>query len=257
MKRQLLMKLSMFAMALLAGAAQASTITFIGPEDTTGAFCPVGCVIGSQIAYTIFDATLTSPTMSDPDWVLTIGTDYQAGILDGATSIPTAIWPTDGLQYSIPDFLITSGGQDYGIVLSPHVKASTAVDSYTTPGLYQAAGFQTSSSILSSGDFRPNVPVWLDSNGKMIGSVDSELVTKTGDDGVHGPLYNITVDFTAPSDFLSSGDFSIEMSSFVCANGLLIGSGGMIVGPQSVPEPSTLLFTAPLLLLAGYRLFRR
>jgi len=66
-------------------------------------------------------------------------------------------------------------------------------------------------------------------------------------------LYTITDTFTAPqafSDMLASGVFSFEFSSFICANGMIIGNG------SSVPEPRAVSFFALGILLLGYRLTR-
>jgi hypothetical protein len=265
MYTRVLFRTALAAAALLAASAHASTITFSGPENTSGAPCTPGtegCVIGTLSDYTIFGASLTQPATPTGDWVLTIDTNYPATIPNNSTSIPTATWPADGAQYSISDFLITWQGNDYGIVLSPHVQASVAVDpAYQAGGLYEVPGFRFSQStdlqngqtgVLSTGSPRPSEPVWIDPGGTQLGS-GSVLVNTTGGNGTTtGAEYQITVDFTAPSDFLSTGDFSIQMSSFVCANGLLIGSGDFGSGSstQAVPEPRTFLLVLPLLLLA-------
>jgi hypothetical protein len=71
--------------------------------------------------------------------------------------------------------------------------------------------------------------------------------------GTNYKLYTITDTFTAPqafSDMLASGVFSFEFSSFVCANGMIIGNG------SSVPEPRAVSFFALGILLLGYRLTR-
>lgn len=67
--------------------------------------------------------------------------------------------------------------------------------------------------------------------------------------GIDFKLYTITDTFAAPAAFsnmLASGVFSLEFSSFVCANGLIIAS------PSSVPEPRAVsLILLGVLLLAG------
>ena len=67
--------------------------------------------------------------------------------------------------------------------------------------------------------------------------------------GLDFQLYTITDTFAAPAAFsamMASGVFSLEFSSFVCANGLIIAS------PSSVPEPRTVsLILLGVLLLAG------
>src|SRR5271156_2517587 len=126
MYTRVLFRTALAAAALLAASAHASTITFSGPENTSGDPCTPGnegCVIGTLSDYTIFGASLTQPATPTGDWVLTIDTNYPATIPNNSTSIPTATWPADGAQYSISDFLITWQGNDYGIVLSPHVQA--------------------------------------------------------------------------------------------------------------------------------------
>ena len=264
MRKRFLLETAVGAVVLLTASAQATTIIFSGPEDTDGNPCTPGaerCVLGTD--YTIFGASLTQPTTTNPDWVLTIQTEYPATIKNGATSIPTAAWTGDGQQYSIPDFLIAWNGNDYGIVLSPHVKAGVAVDtSYQAGNLYEVKGtngFQLSENVIPVNTApRPLQPVWLDPGGMAVGSgPGSVLVNTSGNDSAGFPLYQITVDFSAPNGFLSTGNFSIQMSSFVCANGMLIGNGNTGSTTQSTPEPGTFLLIAPLLLLAGYRLARR
>jgi len=65
-------------------------------------------------------------------------------------------------------------------------------------------------------------------------------------------LYTITDTFTAPVGFLSSGVFSFEFSSFICDNGLIIGS-------QVVPEPRSISFLliGAMLLAGGVRRWRK
>jgi len=67
--------------------------------------------------------------------------------------------------------------------------------------------------------------------------------------GVYG-LYTITDTFTAPVGFLSSGVFSFEFSSFLCANGLIIASS------SSVPEPRTVSLLMLCILLLAARITR-
>jgi hypothetical protein len=203
--------------------------------------------------YEVFVAQLTQPTGGNPDWVLTIETNYPTSISPGNV-IPTVAWPANNLQYSIGDFLITWNGVDYGVVLSPHVQAGVAVDTgFQSGNLYQAPGFQLSSTVLPvSPD--PNQPVWLASVGTLLGA-GTVTVAQTGDGNTTG-MYTITDEFSAPPDFLSTGTFTIEFSPQVCANGLVTGTGSF--APQlTLPEPGTFSLMIPALLLVGYRVCRR
>jgi hypothetical protein len=199
-------------------------------------------IIGQATEFEIFQVELTLPTIGDPDYILSVETNYPAPIQPGTPAvIPPVLFM--GGYYSMSDFLITWNGGYYGVVLGAH-------DDYVAGDLYQAAGFQTSYQVLGllNSSLRDD-PVLLDSGGSPAG-YGSVGVSVTGD-GVTTGMYTIVDKFTAPPGFLMNGEFDIIMSSFVCANGLIIGSD------DAVPEPGTLFECIPALLLIGYGLARR
>jgi hypothetical protein len=228
----------------------ASTFSFSGPSyqpSQGGGPCVPGtphCVIGDLLAFNIFGVELTQPSATNPNWILTIATNY------GATPGGSPVFPTfylGGLtsgphgDFSIGDFLILSNNAFYAIVLSSH-------DGYTPGNLYKASGFLTSADVM--GDHvspRPEVPVWLAGGGSLLGT-GALSVAKTGD-GTSSALYTITDQFSAPADFLSKGDFVFDFSSYVCANGFETGHG-------DVPEPRGLFLLVPVVLLVGRRIGR-
>ena len=107
---------------------------------------------------------------------------------------------------------------------------------------------------------RVNVPVWINPNdmtaistsgnslniqqqlcGSTVHTAPGVFSTPDAGDpncgaGTLYSLYTITDTFTAPVGFLSSGVFSFEFSSFICDNGLIIGS------QTAVPEPRSITF---------------
>jgi hypothetical protein len=253
---------TMMCTLLYTASAFASTITFSGPMDSNGIPCQAGsphCVLGDPLEFNIFSAHVTQPTMSSPSWSLVIQTNYGAAIPGKTDVIPPFVWGADGNLYSISDFLITWNGNDYGIVLHSHVKAGATVDGYQAGSLYQTSGFQTSSAVIP-GSPRPNDNVWLAAGGSLLSPTPGSVSgAQTGDGSTTG-LYTITVQFSAPADFLSSGNFSIEMSSYVCANGLLIGTGnfGNSLSPAAPePEPGTFFLMGAALLLLPRRYLPR
>jgi hypothetical protein len=238
--------------ALLFGAltcttpAFGSTTFFVGPQLPDGTVCSpaqVGCINGDPSLYEIFGASLTTPTATNPDFVLVIQTNYSAPITTPGSAVPTAIWGVDGQPYSISDFLINWNGGSYGVIVSPHVEAGVAVDGYVAGDLYQAAGFQTSGSVIPNSP-RPNEDVWLQGGGTLQSTSPGSVSVATTGDGITSAMYSITVQFSAPADFLSTGVFTIDDSSFVCANGILTGAG-----TPGVPEPGTIFLIGPALLL--------
>ena len=94
--------------------------------------------------------------------------------------------------------------------------------------------------------------VLLDAGGSLAGN-GSLSGAETGN-GVTTGLYTLTDDFSAPPGFLSTGEFGIQISSYVCANGYITGTGSFPGEP--VPEPGTFLLLAPALIMLGRRLIR-
>jgi hypothetical protein len=211
----------------------AGSITFQGPFGATD-----GSVSGPNLYFDIQDATLTQPSASGGDWTLTIHTNYGA-LLPG----PAGNVIPDFRNLAAADFLISWDGDSFGIVLHSH-------DGYTAGDLYEASGFQTTGQVLNAptDPQDPGDDVWLDAGGSQIGA--GTVSAASYGDGVTEASYTITDIFQAPANFLSSGDFEIQMSSADCANGYMTGTGSF--GGDSTgaaPEPGTLLLFASGLLL--------
>lgn len=222
------MKLNLLVSALLAAASfgvcgHAGTISFSGPSLP---------IIGDPLSFKIFGAQLTQPTLGNPDWVLTVETNYGVTLPGSPNVIPDYTY--NQIEYGIGDFLIAWNGNDYGIVLSPH-------DSYTAGSLYSVSGFQTSGQVMGIDSPRPSYPVLIAAGGTSLGA-GSLSAAQTGN-GVSAALYTITDDFSAPADFLSTGNVTVDMSSYVCANGFLTGTENF----DGVPEPGTFLLILPIL----------
>ena len=221
------MKPNLLVCVLLAASssvcALANTVSFSGPSLP---------IIGDPLQYKIFGAQLTQPTMSNPDWVLTIETNYGVTLPGNPDVIPDFTY--NQIEYGMGDFLISWNGNDYGIVLAAH-------DSYTAGDLYSVSGFQTSGDVMGIDSPRPSYPVLIAAGGNLLGS-GTVSAAQTGD-GTNTALYTVTDEFSAPAGFLSTGNFTIDMSSYVCANGFLTGTGTFVV-----PEPGTFLLMFPVLL---------
>jgi len=216
-------------------ASFANTISFTGPSDT---------IIGDPYYYDIFGVQLTQPTGSNSDWVVTIETNYPETIPGSPDVVPP--YSYNGTLYGMGDLLFTWNGNDYGIVLSPH-------NGYAAGDLYEASGFQTSGQVMGIANSpRPEVPVLLDAGGSLAGN-GSLSGAETGN-GVTTGLYTLTDDFSAPPGFLSTGEFGVQVSSYVCANGYITGTGSFPGEP--VPEPGTFMLLAPALVMLGRRLMR-
>jgi hypothetical protein len=234
-------------------------ITFTGPVfpkpgPTQGLPCnpvnDIGCIIGDPLVYEVFNAQLTAPTAGNPNWMLTIQTNYGDPLLDlipgSPDVVPTFLYEPGGSAFSMGDFLFTWNGSFYGVVLHPH-------DGYQAGNLYQASGFQTSGQLMAGKTFNivnATFPIWLAAGGTQQGT--GTLTGAVTGDGVNTGKYTLTANFSAPAGFLGTGSFGIDFSSYVCGNGVLIGSftSG---GGGDVPEPTTLLLCLPGLLLVGFR----
>jgi hypothetical protein len=255
---------ALFAVTALLSFATTS-INIPGPTTPAGVPCLATdptCVKGDPALYAIYGVQLTQNTATN--WTLNIETNYPAKIT--GNTIPNAQWGVDLQFYSISDFLIHWNGQDYGVVLSPHIKAGNTVDSYVGGNLYQAPNTQfdlvlsgTNNTIpLAPGVIpqspRPDGPVWLAPGGTQLGT--GTVTVAQGGNGTPA-AYTITDQFTAPVNFLSAGDFQITASSWVCFNGVIVGggTGGTAGGTGGqVPEPGTFLLSLPVLLLFARRL---
>jgi hypothetical protein len=200
-------------------------------------------VIGLPSQFEMFTLSLTQPTGGDPNWELSIQTNYGT-TLPGSPDIPA--WNYDGNTFGMSDFLFTWNGGYYGVVLSPH-------DGYTAGDLYQATGFQTSGDVLgdASPSTRAAVPVLLIGGGNLIGTgIVGASVTGNGN---QTGMYTVTDSFSATAGLFDSGEIDITESSWVCANGLITGSGDF----SGSPEPGTILQSIPALLLSGFGVARR
>src|SRR5260370_36001014 len=67
---------------------------------------------------------------------------------------------------------------------------------------------------------RSDIPVWLGPGGTILGA--GTLSGSKPGNGVSTALFTLTDSVNAPAGFLRHGHFSIDFSSFVCANGILI-----------------------------------
>jgi hypothetical protein len=238
---------------ITAATTFASTFSFV-PDRTNPAISPVS-IIGGADEFEIFGMQLTQPTQSDPDWQLTIETNYGGFMQDGATSIPT--FTRNGVVYNIGDFLIQQcdptnplNCNDYGVLLFPH-------DNYTSAqvgSLFSVNNFLQSQDVLSPlTGIHEGIPVEIGPNGTDISPSPGTLkVNQTGSGTA--AAYTITVGFSAPSDFLGTDPFTVFFSSAICANDYL--SGTTPTAP-AVPEPGTWALMASGLALLAFGLSGR
>jgi hypothetical protein len=238
-----------------ATAVPATTYVWNGPTTPAGVPCDYnlpGCVPGG-LPYVVFGIQITTPSGSNPNFVMTIEMNYPVN-MQGNT-IPPVQWPEDLQLYSTGDVLIHSNNTDYAIVLAPHLKAGTLVDSYQAANLYQApnatpdfvpSGTNTTIpgaiGILPNSP-RPDFPIWVAPGGTQLGT--GSLTIAAGGNGTSAE-WTITDQFSAPLDFLSNGPVDLSFSSWVCANGLIVGPGGGATGGggSEVPEPAPLFCVA-------------
>jgi hypothetical protein len=212
--------------------------------------------IGSTLDFKVFSVFLNTPSPTPGAYTLTIKTNYggDSGVVMPVPGQPDLIpqFPYGGQMFGMSDFLVTWNGRDYGLVLSPH-------DGYGV-GLYElcfSCSFETSVQVMGLGlTPRPNYDVYIAPgftgsvpNSTLVGAVSSLVVTKTGD-GVSSAMYTIVETFDAPTGFMLDPSFTIQYSSYVCANSYVSG------GPQpdvQVPEPGTMLLTGGVLIWLGKR----
>ena len=234
--------------SMVCGACSfADSITWYGPFGATD-----GSVKGPNQYFDIQSATLTTPSTLGGDWTLTVDTNYGR-TLSGTGDNAVPDFTFDSVNFAAADFLISWNGGYYGVVLHTH-------NGYTSGDLVQATGFQTAQTALndpsaSPSQYNPTYNVWI--GATELNSWSGTVTSTTLGNGTTSALYQITDTFQAPTDFLSSGDFSIAMSSADCANGYMTGTGnlggGGSTGGSPTPEPGTLLLLAPALLAVGAR----
>ena len=251
---------------LLCVLALCTLPTFAASYVFASPSCPApadpSCIFGDPLQFKVFGAVLSSPTVSDPNWELSIQTNYITTIAgSGAGTVSPGTFDFAGSPFtqgshglfSIGDFLITWDGNQYGVAMSPH-------DGLQVGSLYQVPSFLTAADVMNDpltgqliaptgpvlpyAAHRSDIPVWLGPGGTVLGG-GTLSGAKTGD-GVNAALFTLTDSFSAPAGFLGDGNFSIDFSSFVCANGFLID--------DTVPEPATFgLFGAAILFLGVRR----
>jgi hypothetical protein len=248
-----------------------STPTSCSPFDATNS----NCVLGDLGSFAIYGVQLTQPTNSSQPWTLTIETNYppcnpglgtpgcnlQDKIVTPGNLIPPAPFGAAGPLFSISDFLIHWNNTDYGVVLAQHINNGSTVDSYVAGNLYQAPN--ASPDLVTAGSLmiplslasRQNADVWLAPGGTLLGAGSVSVVS--GGNGTPAE-YTITDQFLAPAGFLSTGNFSIDATSYPCANGEVVGTGTFTGGASGgVPEPGTFWLSLPILALFGRELVRR
>ncbi len=253
----------------------------IGPSQFLGTDCTVlqaGCIFnGTPQAYDIFSATLTNHGSNN--WTLSVKTNAPIGGSDGFDPLAFG----DALIQSGTDL---HGDPIYwGLSLGSYTKGlSTMGDLYeenflnpnTVASFYPLGGPDPNAVYLDAGTGsggagysggRADEPVWINKNEMSdVGSSSAFSVTCWNgaafvDPGVSqhnciaqtgsAYLYTISDTFNAPASFLPTGsNFSFEVASYVCANGLIIGES------SPVPEPRWGFLLIPALLLLGRRLKR-
>jgi hypothetical protein len=254
---------------LLCVLALCTLPTFASSYVFTSPSCPApadpSCIFGDPLQFKVFGAVITSPTASDPNWELSIQTNYLTTIAgSGAGTVSPGTFDFAGFPFtqgphglfSVGDFLITWDGNQYGVALSPH-------DGLQVGSLYQVPSFLTAADVMNDpltgqliaptgpvlpyAAHRSDIPVWLGPGGTVLGG-GTLSGAKTGD-GVNSALFTLTDSFSAPAGFLGDGNFSVDFSSFVCANGFLI--------EDTVPEPGTFGLLGAAILLVGVRWARQ
>jgi hypothetical protein len=253
-------KTSLVLFAATALTSFGTTLSFPSSQDPSR-------INGGAAGYEVFGVTLSQPTSTNPDWVLTIDMNY-AGEVSGNTFEPFSV---GGIPYTVGDFLIEQTVNnittDYGIALSNHLNGTDG-SNYTPGDLYQVIppnprvalsgyGFQTSTALLGTSPGEGAFPTWLAPGGTNIGN-GTLTITDTGTGPDPTPyMYTVTDTFSAPAGFLGTNDpFTIYITSAICANGVLTGTGSY-PPPPSVPEPGTAAMMVSGLLLLGFAGSRR
>ena len=232
--------LSLTVGLIVASGPLSATYVFDGPQDANGNTCdPSGghCVLGDPLTYFMKSAALTGPILPGGTWALTIKTNYGVP-LPGSNEVIPKFGYGNGF-FAMCDFMIEWDNRSFGIVMNVH-------DGYVAGNLYEVGGFQYSGSVMGSQGVdspRPSLPVLVGPGGTQIGTGVLSASANPTVDGFIKTLYQVNVVFTAPSDFLDSGKFTIHACSYACANGYVTGTREVqIPGPDTqseVPEPAT------------------
>ena len=226
----------------------ANSITWPGPTIF---------VVGDPKEFKLFSTTLTVPGGGDTGYSIKLETNYGDPLQITLPGSPDVIppFPFENEMYAMSDFLIDWNGAKYGVVFSSH-------DGYAI-GLYELCAlceFEQSLAVMGGKSPRPFFDVYISPNGtsSLIGSSTSLTAVQTGD-AVSSARYTIVQKFNAPAGFLLSGPLAIQMSSYVCANGYISGTGSLDAagGNPEVPEPATFLLVAPVLGWLGLLRHRR
>ena len=223
--RMKLLKLAPILLAL-AAPAFAATITASGSDGANwNVNCPAGnpntCVIGDTTVFAIQSASLTVSNTGSGS------ADIKTNFGD-STLTPFTTASTGSVTFSAADMIITAGANTYALILASH-------NGLNAGELYQITGTQTAQTVLGnpSGTYRNSLPVWASSSGAVgLGSAGTVAITTIGN-GTSGPLYDISITgFTGAGALFTAGQFSFELASATCGNGVVYGN--------TVPEPGTL-----------------
>lgn len=266
-----LQKKFLFLLAATSLVSTAATLTWVGPSqprsDVPIPCAPdADCIIGSVPIFKVFGAQLSQPTAGDPNWTLKIQTNYGVPIPGNPDVVPAYLDSeigslTPGAAFSMGDFMIRWNNAFYAIVMHPH-------DGYQAGSLYKSSSSVAEFSYLTSGQVLgaggainiPNAPHYVKlAPGAALAGAGTLSGSSLGGDGKSAPKYEIVAKFSAPGNFLSSGQFMIDFSSYDCANGVLMGYGDFATsgGGGDVPEPGTLALFIPALALLGFGVIRK
>lgn len=230
---------------LFSSALFGDSVTFLGPFGPTD-----GSVIGDHSKFDIQSVTLTQPTTPGGDWTVTIDTNYGTALPGSPNVVPD--FTDSGVTLAASDFLISWDGNDYAVVLNGH-------SGYSAGNLYESSGFLTAQQVLAVSNpeyiYHTGDDVWLAGGGSLQGA--GTVSAAPLGNGTTQAEFAITDTFAAPAGFLSSGSFTIQVSSADCANGYVTGTGnfgGGGTGGGEVPEPASALLLTP---VAAWLLWRR
>lgn len=246
----------------------------LGPSNFQGTTCSPsasGCIEGTA-PLGPYGPGGTTAYLYEFDGPVTLSYSSSTGMWTLNYSVFTPYSGIEGFSsLAFGDPLISYNGTNYALAVGSALDPALGNDGYPTDtagDLYVAkSGYQYPDSMdaycdpstcpyLTPGDLpggfpggRVDEPVWVDPNNMNVAGTGSLTYSCASSNGVvctnynGAALYTINDTFNAPTGFLSSGIFSIEISSYVCANGLIIGS---------VPEPRGLFLIIPVILLLGW-----